>query len=161
RGHASAAGHRLPRLEDELRHAQSQSGIAAHGDRARGRSFRPPRGALDVHAAGRGGEPRRALARLRAREPLHVRRARAGLRPHHGNARGQLRFPRGRVAMKVSVAVALPERQEVIELDLAEGATVADAITAARLAERFPGVDFGAMRTGIWSRDAKSSATLR
>jgi len=63
--------------------------------------------------------------------------------------------------MKVSVAVALPGRQEVIELELDPGATLADAIAAARLAERFPGVDFAAMRAGIWSREAKLATVLR
>ena len=63
--------------------------------------------------------------------------------------------------MKVSVAVALPDRQEVIELDLDPGATLADAIAAARLGERFPGVDFAAMRIGIWSRAAKPGTALR
>ena len=57
--------------------------------------------------------------------------------------------------MKVSVAIALPGRQEVIELELDPGATLADAIAAARLAERFPGVDFAAMRAGIWSHRAR------
>jgi putative ubiquitin-RnfH superfamily antitoxin RatB of RatAB toxin-antitoxin module len=63
--------------------------------------------------------------------------------------------------MKASVAVALPGRQEVIELELDPGATLADAIAAARLAERFPGVDFAAMRAGIWSRAAKLTTVLR
>ena len=63
--------------------------------------------------------------------------------------------------MRVCVAVALPDRQEVIELALPAGATVADAITAARLGERFPGIDFSAMRTGIWSRAVAASAPLR
>jgi putative ubiquitin-RnfH superfamily antitoxin RatB of RatAB toxin-antitoxin module len=63
--------------------------------------------------------------------------------------------------MRVSVAVALPGRQEVIELELDTGATLADAIAAARLAERFPGVDFAAMRAGIWSRAAKLATVLR
>jgi putative ubiquitin-RnfH superfamily antitoxin RatB of RatAB toxin-antitoxin module len=63
--------------------------------------------------------------------------------------------------MKVSVAVALPGRQEVIELELGPGATLADAIAAARLAERFPGVDFAAMRAGIWARAAKLATVLR
>jgi putative ubiquitin-RnfH superfamily antitoxin RatB of RatAB toxin-antitoxin module len=62
--------------------------------------------------------------------------------------------------MKVSVVVALPARQEVIELELEAGATVADAIAAAQLAQRFPGVDFAAMRTGIWSRAAKPATLL-
>src|SRR5580765_3762867 len=63
--------------------------------------------------------------------------------------------------MKVSLAVAVPGRQEVIELELDPGATLADAIAAARLAERFPGVDFAAMRAGIWSRAAKLATVLR
>jgi putative ubiquitin-RnfH superfamily antitoxin RatB of RatAB toxin-antitoxin module len=63
--------------------------------------------------------------------------------------------------MRVTVAVALASRQEVIELELAARATVADAIAAARLDERFPGVDFSAMRTGIWSRAAQAATSLR
>ena len=63
--------------------------------------------------------------------------------------------------MRVSVVVALPDLQEVIELDLAPGATVADALAAARLRQRFPGIEFDAMRTGIWSRAAKPSTALR
>jgi len=63
--------------------------------------------------------------------------------------------------MKASVAVALPGRQEVIGVELDPGATLADAIAAARLAERFPGVDFAAMRAGIWSRAAKPTTVLR
>jgi len=63
--------------------------------------------------------------------------------------------------MKVSVVVALPDLQEVIELELAPGATLSDALAAARLGQRFPGVEFNAMRTGIWSRTAKPSTALR
>jgi len=63
--------------------------------------------------------------------------------------------------MRASVAVAWPARQELIEVELAADATVADAIAAARLAERFPGVDFSAMRTGIWSRAASLETRLR
>jgi hypothetical protein len=63
--------------------------------------------------------------------------------------------------MRVALAVALPGRQEVIELDLAPDATVGDAIAAAELSRRFPGVDFGAMRPGIWSREAQATTRLR
>jgi putative ubiquitin-RnfH superfamily antitoxin RatB of RatAB toxin-antitoxin module len=63
--------------------------------------------------------------------------------------------------MRVTIAVALPGRQEVIELELARGATVGDAIAAARLEERFAGVDFASMRAGIWSREARAGARLR
>ena len=63
--------------------------------------------------------------------------------------------------MRVSLAVAFAGVQEVIELDLARGATVADAIVAARLAERFPGVDFTSMVTGVWSKAVAPSTALR
>jgi hypothetical protein len=63
--------------------------------------------------------------------------------------------------MRIAVAVALAARQEVIELELPERATVAEALAAARLHERFPGVDFSAMRTGIWSRAADGATVLR
>jgi putative ubiquitin-RnfH superfamily antitoxin RatB of RatAB toxin-antitoxin module len=62
--------------------------------------------------------------------------------------------------VRVTIAVALPGRQEVIELDLAQGATVADAVAAARLPERLPGVDFASMTTGIWSRPAAPATAL-
>jgi putative ubiquitin-RnfH superfamily antitoxin RatB of RatAB toxin-antitoxin module len=63
--------------------------------------------------------------------------------------------------MRVTLAVALADRQEVIELELAPGATVGDAIAAGQLARRFPGVDFTSMRAGIWSREAHAGARLR
>jgi putative ubiquitin-RnfH superfamily antitoxin RatB of RatAB toxin-antitoxin module len=63
--------------------------------------------------------------------------------------------------MRVSVAVALASRQEVIDLELPAAATVADAIAAARLHERFPGLDWSRMRTGIWSRAANAATALR
>jgi uncharacterized protein len=63
--------------------------------------------------------------------------------------------------IRVTVAIALPGLQEVIAVELAEGATLADAIAAARVAERFPGVDMAALKTGIWSREASPATVLR
>jgi putative ubiquitin-RnfH superfamily antitoxin RatB of RatAB toxin-antitoxin module len=63
--------------------------------------------------------------------------------------------------MRVTLAVALPGRQEVIELELSPGATVGEAIAAAQLARRFPEADLAAMRAGIWSREARATARLR
>ncbi len=63
--------------------------------------------------------------------------------------------------MRVSVALALPARQDVIELELPDGASVGDAIAAARLGDRYPDVDFSSMRTGIWSRAAAANTRLR
>jgi putative ubiquitin-RnfH superfamily antitoxin RatB of RatAB toxin-antitoxin module len=63
--------------------------------------------------------------------------------------------------IRVLVAVALPARQEVLELDLPEGSTVRDAIVAANLGERFPEIDAGILEAGIWSRLTNAGTVLR
>ena len=63
--------------------------------------------------------------------------------------------------IRVAVALALPGRQEVIDLQMREGATVADAIAEARLDERFASLDAGKLRAGIWSRAASMTTVLR
>ena len=61
--------------------------------------------------------------------------------------------------MRVSVAIAWPERQEVIDLDLPEGSTVADAL--ARVQGVLPEARLAALRTGIWSRPCPPETRLR
>ena len=63
--------------------------------------------------------------------------------------------------LAVTVVLALPGRQELVELELAEGSTVAHAVTAARLAERFPELDIDRLATGIWSRPRPADTRLR
>jgi putative ubiquitin-RnfH superfamily antitoxin RatB of RatAB toxin-antitoxin module len=63
------------------------------------------------------------------------------------------------VTLRVSVAVALADRQEVIELELPEGSRVADAIVASRVRERYP--ELAAATPGIWSRPCREDAMLR
>ena len=63
--------------------------------------------------------------------------------------------------MRVTLAFALPHAQEVFELELAEGATVAQAISAAPLRARFPGVDFGALDAGVWGMRVGRETVLR
>lgn len=63
--------------------------------------------------------------------------------------------------MKVSVAVALPARQVVVELSMPEGSTVRDAIGAARADAALEGVDIERMRPGIWSRPCAEATALR
>jgi hypothetical protein len=63
--------------------------------------------------------------------------------------------------MRVLVALALPGRQEVIELEMPEGSTVQDAIRAAGPAERFPQIDAASLKAGIWSRAAARTTKLR
>lgn len=62
--------------------------------------------------------------------------------------------------MNVEVVFALPDEQALIELELDNGATVADAIRAAGLRERFPSQNLDALSTGIWGRLAARDTVL-
>jgi hypothetical protein len=61
--------------------------------------------------------------------------------------------------MRVLVAVALPEGQDVVEVELEEGASVARALEAARVAERHPGLALDT--AGVWGRRRHSGFVLR
>lgn len=63
--------------------------------------------------------------------------------------------------MRVTVAFALRERQEVIEVELPEGATAAGALAASGLESRFPGVDFTVAPLGLWGRACGRETRLR
>ena len=52
--------------------------------------------------------------------------------------------------MRVEVAYALPDTQYVIELTLADGATVADALRKSKPQPGFVGLDLEQMRVGIY-----------
>jgi putative ubiquitin-RnfH superfamily antitoxin RatB of RatAB toxin-antitoxin module len=61
--------------------------------------------------------------------------------------------------MRVLVAIALPGGQEVVALELAPGATIAQALALARVAERYPAL--GAADTGLWGRRCAPETKLR
>jgi putative ubiquitin-RnfH superfamily antitoxin RatB of RatAB toxin-antitoxin module len=61
--------------------------------------------------------------------------------------------------VRVSVAIAWPQRQEVLELELPQGSTVADAV--ARAEALLPGVALAGMATGIWSHACGGETRLR
>jgi uncharacterized protein len=63
--------------------------------------------------------------------------------------------------MRIFVAIALPTRQEVVEVDLPEGATVADAIVASKLESRFAGIDLGTVDVGVWGNRVERDLVLR
>jgi len=63
--------------------------------------------------------------------------------------------------VRVLVAVALRDRQEVIEIDMADGATAADALRVARVRERFPELGSDSLTLGIWSRPCAGDTVLR
>ena len=63
------------------------------------------------------------------------------------------------MTLHVSVAVALPDRQEVIEVELPDGSRLADALDAALVFERYP--ELRGAQTGIWSRKCAADTPLR
>jgi len=63
--------------------------------------------------------------------------------------------------MQIEIVFALADRQELIGLDIAEGATVADLIARSNLARHFPDVDFAKLQAGIWGNPVERSHTLR
>ena len=65
------------------------------------------------------------------------------------------------MTIRVSVVVALPQHQEVIELDLPAGSTVAEALEQSRVAERFAELASPALKVGIWSRPCSRDTPLR
>ena len=60
--------------------------------------------------------------------------------------------------IQVEVAYARPERQELIALTLAEGATVLDAINASGLLDVFPEIDLEQQHIGIFGRVLRDPA---
>ncbi len=61
--------------------------------------------------------------------------------------------------MRVLVAVALPEGQDLVEVELEEGASVARALAAAGVAARHPGLSLE--RVGVWGRLRRADTPLR
>ena len=63
--------------------------------------------------------------------------------------------------MRVTIVTAMPARQEVVEIELAEGSTVAEALERVRAHPAFGGVDWARLRVGIWSRECAADTVLR
>ncbi|GHT90987.1 UPF0125 protein [Betaproteobacteria bacterium] len=63
--------------------------------------------------------------------------------------------------MNVEIVYALPNRQELIQLELPQGSTVSDAVLASGLPQKYPDIDPQKGKFGIFSKLAKPDATLR
>ena len=61
----------------------------------------------------------------------------------------------------VEVAYAETGRQTLVELEVPEGTTVAQAIALSGIAAAYPDIDLGAMRTGIFGTLASRQTLLR
>jgi putative ubiquitin-RnfH superfamily antitoxin RatB of RatAB toxin-antitoxin module len=64
-------------------------------------------------------------------------------------------------SIHVEVIYALPETQPLLQVELAEGATVADAIRASGVLEAFPDIDLAKNKVGIFSRLVKQDEVVR
>jgi hypothetical protein len=63
--------------------------------------------------------------------------------------------------IQVEVAYALPQRQVVIPLHLAAESTVAQAIEASGVLAKFPEIDLGQNKVGIFGKLTKLDSALR
>jgi len=64
--------------------------------------------------------------------------------------------------LRISVAYSpAPRAVDLVELTLPDGATVHDALEASGLAARHPGVDFAALKLGVWGKVRAADTPLR
>ncbi len=63
--------------------------------------------------------------------------------------------------INIEVCYALPERQELISLALPAGCTVAQAIEASGLLAKYPEIDLGKNKVGIFGKLGKPDTALR
>ncbi|MDR2637507.1 MAG: RnfH family protein [Zoogloeaceae bacterium] len=64
-------------------------------------------------------------------------------------------------AIHVEVVYALPDKQEIVPLDLPAGSTLGDAVEASGLAGKYPRIDLASGKFGIFSKLAKTDTPLR
>ncbi len=61
----------------------------------------------------------------------------------------------------VQVVYALPGAQEVVEIELEQGAPVEDAINASGIPARHPEIDLKTQRLGLWGRPVSLATGTR
>ena len=61
----------------------------------------------------------------------------------------------------VKVVYALPGAQEVVEVELEEGAPVEAALNASGIAARHPEIDLKTQRIGVWGRPVTLATKVR
>ena len=62
---------------------------------------------------------------------------------------------------RVSVVAALPGGQHVVELDLPDGATAADAVASSGLATLYAATPPDELKLGVWSKPCAHDTVLR
>jgi hypothetical protein len=61
----------------------------------------------------------------------------------------------------VEVVLATPERQVLLSANVAEGASIADAIAASGIESQFPEMSIAGMPVGIWGRRVSRDTPVR
>lgn len=64
-------------------------------------------------------------------------------------------------SIKVEVIYALPQRQELIRLDVPEGCTLREAVEKSGLPGKYPEIDLAKAKTGIYGKLSKADTVLR
>ena len=64
--------------------------------------------------------------------------------------------------MKIEVIYALPDRQELVIIDLPEGSTVIQAVEASGLLQKYPDIEPGGRnKLGVFAKLVKTDSVLR
>ena len=63
--------------------------------------------------------------------------------------------------IRVQVTYALPERQDIVTVELPEGATAQQAVEASGLLQKYPDIDLAKNKLGVFARLVKADQALR
>lgn len=63
--------------------------------------------------------------------------------------------------IRIEVAFATPDRQELIVIDVEENTTAAEAVEMSGILEYFEGVDRHSLRLGIWGREVNEGHVVK
>jgi putative ubiquitin-RnfH superfamily antitoxin RatB of RatAB toxin-antitoxin module len=66
-----------------------------------------------------------------------------------------------RESIRVEVVFALPERQKLMPVEIAAGATCADVISQSGIADSFPGIDLATVPLAIWGSPVSHDREVR
>ncbi|MDJ0761068.1 MAG: RnfH family protein [Woeseiaceae bacterium] len=63
--------------------------------------------------------------------------------------------------IKIEVVAGLSDRQLLLDVEIDDGATVADAVDASKILKRFPEISDGEIQFGIWGKVVPSEHRLK
>ena len=63
--------------------------------------------------------------------------------------------------IQVEVAYALPEKQKIMKVDVADGATAMDAVMKSGITNEFVEIDIATVKLGVFGKAVKNDAILR